>query len=237
MRSINLFYFPARIWRCSRWARFRPRIRRSLEAFICPLHSDQALALQDLCRYKAHHPIALIYLSLIAIITTKIISLIAALLAVPASLFWGVIFALVTALYVWLLTPALRLFEFSVYIFRRVSEIILTRALILHVFTNLMLCNRFRFWMAWCAPPWSPSAPPWAPCSPTSATGTPGTSSRRPEDIFSRSNLIFGFSVESQRAPNKGGSGKLFDCAAKLTSVCWKNSFKFEKMSRMISLI
>ena len=47
--------------------------------------------------------------------------LFAALIAVPASLFWALIFAFVTVVYVWIVSPAMRLFEFVFYLFRRVS--------------------------------------------------------------------------------------------------------------------
>ncbi len=46
--------------------------------------------------------------------------LFSAVLAVPASIFWGVVFSFVTAFYVWFAAPALRLFDFGVYVFRRV---------------------------------------------------------------------------------------------------------------------
>jgi hypothetical protein len=48
--------------------------------------------------------------------------LFAAFVAIPAALFWALIFSIVTVLYVWILAPALRLFEFKVYIFTRVSQ-------------------------------------------------------------------------------------------------------------------
>lgn len=44
----------------------------------------------------------------------------AALLAVPAALVWALVFSLVTVVYVWILAPALRLFELVVAIMRRV---------------------------------------------------------------------------------------------------------------------
>jgi hypothetical protein len=47
--------------------------------------------------------------------------LFAAVVAIPASIFWGFVFAFVTVFYVWCCAPALRLFEFAVYCFRRVS--------------------------------------------------------------------------------------------------------------------
>ena len=45
----------------------------------------------------------------------------AALLAVPAALVWALLFSLITVVYVWILAPALRLFELGVAIGRRVS--------------------------------------------------------------------------------------------------------------------
>ena len=47
--------------------------------------------------------------------------LFAALIAIPASLFWALIFSVVTVFYVWVLAPALRLYEFIVFVVRRVS--------------------------------------------------------------------------------------------------------------------
>lgn len=44
----------------------------------------------------------------------------AALIAVPASLMWALIFALVTVVYIWILSPALRLFDLSLAVLRRV---------------------------------------------------------------------------------------------------------------------
>jgi len=44
----------------------------------------------------------------------------AALVAVPAALMWALVFSLITVLYVWILAPALRLFELGVAIARRV---------------------------------------------------------------------------------------------------------------------
>merc|ERR1739848_447331 len=44
----------------------------------------------------------------------------AALVAVPAALVWALVFSLITVVYVWILAPALRLFELGVAIMRRV---------------------------------------------------------------------------------------------------------------------
>merc|ERR1739848_620110 len=44
----------------------------------------------------------------------------AALVAVPAALVWALVFSLITIVYVWILAPALRLFELGVAIMRRV---------------------------------------------------------------------------------------------------------------------
>merc|ERR1712203_775845 len=44
----------------------------------------------------------------------------AALLAVPAALMWALVFSLVTVVYVWILAPALRLFELLAAVGRRV---------------------------------------------------------------------------------------------------------------------
>jgi len=44
----------------------------------------------------------------------------AALVAIPAALMWALVFSLITVLYVWILAPALRLFELGVAIARRV---------------------------------------------------------------------------------------------------------------------
>jgi len=46
--------------------------------------------------------------------------LFAAVVAIPAAIFWGVVFSFVTVFYVWCCSPALRLFEFGIYCFRRV---------------------------------------------------------------------------------------------------------------------
>jgi hypothetical protein len=44
----------------------------------------------------------------------------AALVAVPAALVWALVFSLITVVYVWILAPALRLFELGVAVARRV---------------------------------------------------------------------------------------------------------------------
>lgn len=44
----------------------------------------------------------------------------AALVAIPAALVWALVFALITVVYVWILAPALRLFELGVAVARRV---------------------------------------------------------------------------------------------------------------------
>jgi caveolin 1 len=46
--------------------------------------------------------------------------LFAALVAIPASLMWAVVFAAVSVLYIWVLSPALRLFDLTLAIVRRV---------------------------------------------------------------------------------------------------------------------
>lgn len=46
--------------------------------------------------------------------------LLAAVVAVPASILWGLVFAVVTVLYVWVLSPAIKLFEFDIYLCKRV---------------------------------------------------------------------------------------------------------------------
>jgi len=44
----------------------------------------------------------------------------AALVAIPAALMWALVFSLITVVYVWILAPALRLFELGVAVARRV---------------------------------------------------------------------------------------------------------------------
>jgi len=44
----------------------------------------------------------------------------AALVAIPAALLWALVFSLITVVYVWILAPALRLFELGVAVARRV---------------------------------------------------------------------------------------------------------------------
>merc|ERR1712001_79824 len=46
--------------------------------------------------------------------------LFSAVVAIPAALMWAVVFALVTVVYIWIVSPALRLFDLSLAIFRRV---------------------------------------------------------------------------------------------------------------------
>jgi len=46
--------------------------------------------------------------------------LFSAIVAIPAALMWAVVFALVTVVYIWIISPALRLFDLSLAIFRRV---------------------------------------------------------------------------------------------------------------------
>jgi len=48
--------------------------------------------------------------------------LLAAVLAVPAALIWGVVFALTSALYIYVGAPLIRLLEFDFYIVKRVSK-------------------------------------------------------------------------------------------------------------------
>ena len=45
----------------------------------------------------------------------------AALVAVPAALLWAVVFALVTVVYIWIVSPALRLLDLNLAIIKRVS--------------------------------------------------------------------------------------------------------------------
>ena len=45
----------------------------------------------------------------------------AALVAVPAALLWAVVFALVTVVYIWIVSPALRLLDLSLAIVKKVS--------------------------------------------------------------------------------------------------------------------
>jgi len=44
----------------------------------------------------------------------------AALVAVPASIMWAVVFAAITVIYIWIISPALRLFDLTLAILRRV---------------------------------------------------------------------------------------------------------------------
>merc|ERR1712110_909967 len=46
--------------------------------------------------------------------------LFSAIVAIPAALMWAIVFALVTVVYIWIISPALRLFDLSLAIFRRV---------------------------------------------------------------------------------------------------------------------
>jgi len=46
--------------------------------------------------------------------------LFSAVVAIPAALLWAIVFALVTVVYIWIVSPALRLFDLSLAIFRRV---------------------------------------------------------------------------------------------------------------------
>jgi len=46
--------------------------------------------------------------------------LVGAAVAIPAAIFWGVVFSFVTVFYVWCGSPAFRLFDFAIYCFRRV---------------------------------------------------------------------------------------------------------------------
>ena len=45
----------------------------------------------------------------------------AALVAVPAALLWAVVFALVTVVYIWIVSPALRLLDLSLAVVKKVS--------------------------------------------------------------------------------------------------------------------
>ena len=56
----------------------------------------------------------------------------AALVAVPAALLWALVFSLITVVYVWILAPALRLFELMVAIARRVSTSIFAKIHLIH---------------------------------------------------------------------------------------------------------
>ena len=47
--------------------------------------------------------------------------LFAAVLAIPAALVWGLVFSLLSVLYIWILAPVLRLFDLGVAIVRRVT--------------------------------------------------------------------------------------------------------------------
>ena len=47
--------------------------------------------------------------------------LFSAVVAVPAALMWAIVFALVTVVYIWIVSPALRLFDLSLAIVKRVS--------------------------------------------------------------------------------------------------------------------
>ena len=47
--------------------------------------------------------------------------LFAALIAVPCALLWALVFALVSVLYIWIGAPLLGLFDFGIYLVRRVS--------------------------------------------------------------------------------------------------------------------
>lgn len=55
--------------------------------------------------------------------------LFSALIAIPLALIWAVIFAVVSVLYIWIGTPLLKLFEFGVYLVRRVWTGILSATL------------------------------------------------------------------------------------------------------------
>jgi len=46
--------------------------------------------------------------------------LFSAVVAVPAALMWAIVFALVTVVYIWIVSPALRLFDLSLAIVKRV---------------------------------------------------------------------------------------------------------------------
>lgn len=46
--------------------------------------------------------------------------LLAAVVAIPCALLWAVVFAFVTVLYVWVLTPIIKLVEFAFYLVKRV---------------------------------------------------------------------------------------------------------------------
>ena len=47
--------------------------------------------------------------------------LISAVLAVPAALMWAVVFALVSIVYVWVISPVFKIFDFAVALLKRVS--------------------------------------------------------------------------------------------------------------------
>jgi hypothetical protein len=49
--------------------------------------------------------------------------LFAAVVAIPAALVWALVFALITVVYVWFLSPAFRIFDLGVTCFRRVSDL------------------------------------------------------------------------------------------------------------------
>ncbi|XP_040565748.1 caveolin-1-like [Lepeophtheirus salmonis] len=51
---------------------------------------------------------------------TFLYRLLSAIIAIPASIIWGLIFAIITVLYVWVLAPLLKIFDFIVSILRKV---------------------------------------------------------------------------------------------------------------------
>jgi len=67
--------------------------------------------------------------------------LLAAVVAVPAALLWGVVFAVVSVLYIWVLAPLIRLLEFDFYIIKRVS--FLKRVLCLYCENESKFNKRF----------------------------------------------------------------------------------------------
>ena len=56
---------------------------------------------------------------------TWLYKIFSAILAVPAALLWALVFALLTVVYIWILSPALKLFDLTLAVVKRVSPLIL----------------------------------------------------------------------------------------------------------------
>ena len=56
---------------------------------------------------------------------TWLYKIFSAILAVPAALLWALVFALLTVVYIWILSPALKLFDLTLAVVKRVSLLIL----------------------------------------------------------------------------------------------------------------